>query len=174
MRDFKDKVAVVTGAASGIGRGLAKKCCENGMKVVLADVEAVALWQTEKELTAAGATVLAMQTDVSKLKEIEALAEKTLKTFSGVHLLCNNAGVGGGGRPMWETTQADWQWVLGVNLWGVVHGLRVFVPLMLEQETDCHIVNTASAAGLQYAAPNALYRPANMRWWDSRSNSTST
>ncbi len=147
MKDFKDKVAVVTGAASGIGRAIAERCAQEGMKVVLADVEEQALAQTEQELRATGATVLAVRTDVAKSAEVEALAQKTLQAFGAVHLLFNNAGVGAG-TTIWESSLADWQWVLGVNLWGVIHGLRVFVPIMLAQDTECHIVNTASVAGL--------------------------
>jgi NAD(P)-dependent dehydrogenase (short-subunit alcohol dehydrogenase family) len=147
MNHFKDKVAVITGAASGIGLSLAKRCCREKMKVVLADVEEGALRQAETDLKATGAAALAVRTDVSKLADIEALARKTLETFGAVHLLFNNAGVGAG-TTAWESTQADWEWTIGVNLWGVIHGLRVFVPIMLRQATDCHVVNTASVAGL--------------------------
>ena len=117
------------------------------MKVVLADIEEEALTVAEQEMKAAGASVLAVLTDVSKASDVEALAQKTLDTFKAVHLLCNNAGVEAG-TSVWESTLADWQWVMGVNLWGVIHGVRVFVPIMLEQGTECHIVNTASMAGL--------------------------
>ncbi len=157
MKDFKDKVAVVTGAASGIGRAIAERCVQEGMKAVLADIEEPALAQTEQELTATGATVLAVRTDVSKAAEVEALAQRTLKVFGQVHLLFNNAGVGAG-TTVWESSLADWQWVLGVNLWGVIHGLRVFVPIMLAQDTECHIVNTASVAGLLNYHPTAPYQ----------------
>jgi NAD(P)-dependent dehydrogenase (short-subunit alcohol dehydrogenase family) len=148
MKTFKDKVAVITGAASGIGRGLAERCVQEGMKVVLADVEREALAKAEASMKAAGAAVLAVQTDVSQARDIETLAQKTLAAFGAVHLLCNNAGVAGTPAPIWESTIADWEWVTGVNLWGVIHGVRVFIPLMLAQDTDCHIVNTASMAGL--------------------------
>lgn len=151
MEHFKEKVAVVTGAASGIGHGLAERCAEEGMKVVIADIEERALRETEKALKDRGADVLALKTDVSRLQDIEALARNTVNAFGGVHLLFNNAGVqvgGGEGKPLWEYTMADWEWVLGVNLQGVVHGIRVFTPFMLEQDTECHIVNTASMAGL--------------------------
>lgn len=156
MKEFKDKVAVITGAASGIGRGLAERCAQEGMKVVLADIEDEALALAEKEMKATGASVLAVLTDVSKANNIEALAQKTLSTFKAVHLLCNNAGVGAG-RLLWESTQADWEWVMGVNLWGVIHGVRIFVPTMLEQGTECHIVNTASMAGLISGPGEAIY-----------------
>jgi NAD(P)-dependent dehydrogenase (short-subunit alcohol dehydrogenase family) len=148
MREFKDKVAVITGAASGLGRAMADRCAQEGMKVVLADVEREPLAKTEASMKASGATVLAVRTDVSQAPDVEALARKALEAFGAVHLLCNNAGVGTGAAPIWESTIADWEWVIGVNLWGVIHGIRVFVPIMLKQDTDCHIVNTASVAGL--------------------------
>jgi len=147
MKEFKDKVAVITGAASGIGRALADRCAQEGMKVVLADVEPESLTKAEASMKAAGATVLAVRIDVSQAKDIEALARKTLDTFGAVHLLCNNAGVATD-TPIWESPLAEWEWVMGVNLWSVIHGVRVFVPLMLAQDTECHIVNTASLAGL--------------------------
>jgi len=151
MKEFKDKVAVVTGAASGIGRGLAGQCAKEGMKVVVADVEEPALEEVGRTLKASGADVLAVNTDVSKFKDIEALAQKTLDTFGGVHLLFNNAGVqaeASSHKPPWEYTLSDWEWVMGVNLWGVIHGIKVFVPIMLDQKVECHIVNTSSMAGL--------------------------
>jgi NAD(P)-dependent dehydrogenase (short-subunit alcohol dehydrogenase family) len=156
MKEFKDKVAVVTGAASGIGRSLAERCAEEGMKVVLADVEAAALAGTARDLSAAGATLLAVRTDVSKATEVENLAQKTLNAFGAVHLLFNNAGVGHPGA-VWEATLADWEWVIGVNLWGVIHGIRTFVPLMLAQNTEGHVVNTASMAGLTAAGGYGIY-----------------
>lgn len=147
MQDLVGKVAVITGAASGIGRALAQRCAQEKMKVVLADIEEEALVQTEQILRAQGATVLSICTDVAQAAAIEALAQQTLSTFGAVHLLCNNAGVAASG-PVWEMSVADWEWVLGVNLWGVVHGIRTFVPLMLAQDVEAHIVNTASIAGL--------------------------
>src|ERR1700733_1304081 len=145
MKEFRDKVAVITGAASGLGRAMAERCVQEGMKVVLADVEVEALTKTEASMKASGATVLAIRTDVSEASDVEALAQKTLEVFGAVHLLCNNAGVGTGSA-IWKSTIADWEWIIGVNLWGVIHGVRVFVPIMLEQDTECHIVNTASMA----------------------------
>jgi NAD(P)-dependent dehydrogenase (short-subunit alcohol dehydrogenase family) len=147
MKDLEGKVAVITGAASGIGFALAERCVREGMKAVLADVEGEALAWAEASLKAAGASVLAVRTDVSRAGDVEALARKTLDAFGAVHLLCNNAGVGTRGL-VWEGTAAEWEWVLGVNLWGVIHGIRVFVPLMLAQDTECQVVNTASVAGL--------------------------
>jgi NAD(P)-dependent dehydrogenase (short-subunit alcohol dehydrogenase family) len=157
MREFKDKVAVITGAASGIGRAIAERCVQEGMKAVLADVEVEPLTQSAAAMTAAGATVLAVQTDVAQAEDVEALAHKTLDAFGAVHLLCNNAGVGAG-TSIWESTLADWEWVTGVNLWGVIHGVRVFVPIMLAQDTACHIVNTASMAGLISGPGLGVYR----------------
>lgn len=147
MKTFRDKVAVITGAASGIGRAIADRCAREGMRVVLADIEAPALAQAEAEMKGAGADVLAVLTDVSHAGDVEALARKTLDAYGAVHLLCNNAGVGGGSTA-WESTINDWKWVLGVNLWGILHGLRVFLPIMLDQDAEGHIVNTASLAGL--------------------------
>jgi NAD(P)-dependent dehydrogenase (short-subunit alcohol dehydrogenase family) len=147
VKEFKDKVAVITGAASGIGRAIAERCVRQGMKAVLADVEAEALARTEASLKGSGAAVLAVRTDVSQARDIEALARKALEAFGAVHLLCNNAGVATIGS-VWESPLADWEWLVGVNLWGVVHGVRVFVPLMLAQDTECHIVNTAFLSGL--------------------------
>ena len=156
MKDFKGKVAVVTGAASGIGRGMAERFAAEGMHVVLADVEAPALEAAEKEMAAAGASVLAVRTDVSSAADVGALAERTIERFGKVHVLCNNAGVGGGAGA-WDTSIEDWQWVLGVNLWGVVHGVRSFVPLMIAGGEEAHIVNTASVAGLMPGAGGAGY-----------------
>lgn len=157
MKDFKDKVAVITGAASGIGRGLAERCADEGMRIVLADIEESALATAETEMAAHGATVLAVRTDVSDADSVETLAQTTLETFGAVHLLCNNAGVIVAGST-WENTLRDWEWVMGVNLWGVIHGIHVFVPIMLDQRIECHVVNTASIAGL--VSPrigNAIY-----------------
>ena len=147
MQDVRSKVAVVTGGASGIGRALVDRFAADGMKVVVADVETAALETTGRELAARGADVLTVRTDVSKAEDVAALAERTLARFGKVHVVCNNAGVSVGG-PMWEHTLADWEWVLGVNLWGVVHGVRTFVPIMLRQGEPAHVVNTASLAGL--------------------------
>lgn len=157
MKVFRGKVAVITGAASGIGRGLADRCVQEGMKVVLADIDGEALIQAEKELKAAGATVLAVLTDVAKPNDIEALAQRTIDAFGAVHLLCNNAGVAAGERIL-EASLADWEWVIGVNLWGVIHGVRVFMPIMLEQDTDCHVVNTASMAGFESDPGKGIYK----------------
>jgi NAD(P)-dependent dehydrogenase (short-subunit alcohol dehydrogenase family) len=147
MKDFKGKVAVITGAASGIGFGLAERCAQEGMKVVLAGINEDTLKKAEKDIKKTGATTLVVKTDVSKAGDVEALAQKTIAAFGAVHLLFNNAGVAGGGN-VWGSTLADWQWTLGVNLWGVIYGVHFFVPIMLKQNTECHIVNTASTVGL--------------------------
>ncbi len=157
MKNFRGKVAVVTGAASGIGRGLAEACAREGMKVVLADVDEAALSQTERELQDSGADVMAVRTDVSQAEDVEALAQRTLDAFGAAHLLFNNAGVGAG-TTVWESTLEDWRWVLGVNLWGVIHGVRTFVPLMLKQGDECHVVNTASMAGLVSGPALGVYK----------------
>jgi NAD(P)-dependent dehydrogenase (short-subunit alcohol dehydrogenase family) len=152
VKDLSNKVAVVTGAASGVGRALAARCVREGMKVVLADIEAAALTETARELDAGGTDILVVRTDVSRADEVDTLARMTLDRFGAVHLLFNNAGVIKGGL-LWEYSLSDWEWMIGVNLWGVVHGVRTFVPLMLAQDVECHIVNTASIAGL-IAPPN--------------------
>jgi NAD(P)-dependent dehydrogenase (short-subunit alcohol dehydrogenase family) len=157
MKEFKGKVAVITGAASGIGRGIAERCVQEEIKVVLADIEEAPLRETEQTLKAKGASVLALRTDVSKASDIETLARKTLDAFGAAHLLFNNAGVQTR-KTIWESTLADWEWVININLWGVIHGVRVFVPIMLQQQTECHIVNTASAVGLISGSETATYR----------------
>ena len=156
MIDFRDKVAVVTGGASGIGRAMAERFAAEGMKIVIADVEAAALVRAVAEMKASGADAIGVRTDVSKAAEVEALAQAAVDAFGAVHVLCNNAGVGAGG-PSWEVSLADWEWVLGVNLWGVIHGVRTFVPLMLRQGEEAHIVNTASMAGLMSGVSGAAY-----------------
>jgi NAD(P)-dependent dehydrogenase (short-subunit alcohol dehydrogenase family) len=156
LKEFRNKVAVVTGAASGIGLGIARRCVREGMKVVLADVEESVLARAENELTSMGGTVLPVITDVSSSDQVEALASKTIETFGAVHILCNNAGVAVDGS-IWECSLAGWEWVIGVNIWGAIHGIRTFVPIMLSQDTECHIVNTASVAGLTPYHPGASY-----------------
>lgn len=157
MRDFLGKVAVVTGAASGIGRALTERCLEEGMHVVMADIEEAVLTRVAAELQATtNNKVVPVVTDVSREAELRNVLDEALDNFNAVHLLFNNAGVGGGGNS-WTATQKDWDWVLGVNLWSVIHGLRVFVPQMISQNEPCHIVNTASVAGLLGGTTNALY-----------------
>ncbi len=156
MKDVKGRVAVVTGAASGIGRGMAESFAAAGMKVVLADVDAERLGEFARELEKSGAEVLPVKTDVSRQDQVDELARRALDAFGAVHVVCNNAGVAHGGVPTWQSTLHDWEWIVGVNLMGVVHGVRTFTPLLLEQG-EGHIVNTASMAGLISGAGNALY-----------------
>lgn len=157
MKDFEGKVAVVTGAASGIGRAIAEKCLAEGMNVVMADIEKDALDRTASELQSGGTnSILPVPTDVAILDQLENLADRAFDEFGAVHLLFNNAGVGGGGNA-WTATEKDWKWVLGVNLMSVIHGVRIFVPRMIAQDTECHVVNTASIAGLLTATTNACY-----------------
>ena len=149
MEDFRGKTAVVTGAASGIGRGLATRFAAEGMRVVMADVEAEALEKAAAELEADGAEVLTVVTDVSDRASVDALAAATIDRFGPPNVLCNNAGVsGGGGGAIWETTDKDWAWTVGVNLMGVVHGIQAFVPAMVASGEQGHIVNTSSILGL--------------------------
>jgi NAD(P)-dependent dehydrogenase (short-subunit alcohol dehydrogenase family) len=147
VKTFRDRVAVVTGAASGIGLALAQRFAAAGMKVVLADVERTALVRAEEAVRAGGANTLSVVTDVSRESDVEALAKRTLETFGAVHVVCNNAGVGGDAGFSWEQTAENWRWVLDVNLWGVIHGIRTFVPILLRQDDEGHVVNTASMAG---------------------------
>jgi NAD(P)-dependent dehydrogenase (short-subunit alcohol dehydrogenase family) len=140
------RVAVVTGAASGIGLGLCERFAAEGMRVVMADVEEPALKAAADRLTEGGAEVLPVVTDVSNAEQVDALKDRTLATFGAVHLLCNNAGVGGSHAPLWEIPLGEWEWILGVNLWGVVHGVRSFLPALLDSDAG-YVVNTASIFG---------------------------
>lgn len=152
MDDFSGKVAVLTGAASGFGLACAHLGAQKGMKLVLVDVQPDALAAVERATKASGADVLALQVDVSDAVQMEHLAHQVQERFGAPHFVFNNAGVAGGGL-VWENSVQDWRWILGVNLWGVIHGVRLFTPMMLEAaERDPlyrgHIVNTASMAGL--------------------------
>jgi NAD(P)-dependent dehydrogenase (short-subunit alcohol dehydrogenase family) len=146
MRDLKGKVAVVTGAASGIGRAMAERFAREGMKLVLADIQEKPLAEAREVIAKLGVEAIAVTCDVSRWEAVDALAARAFEAFGGAHVVCNNAGVGVGGLA-WEMTQAEWEWVLGVNLWSVVHGVRAFVPRMIKQG-EGHMVNTASVAGL--------------------------
>src|SRR5215510_12346904 len=156
MKQLKDRVAVVTGAASGIGLALAERFAAEGMKVVMADIEKTALTSAADGLRRTGAAVLPTEVDVARPDHVERLAEETYKKFGATHVLCNNAGVAVLGA-VHEHTLADWQWVLNVNLWGVIHGVRAFVPRMLAGGDEGHIVNTASMAGLTTAPFMSVY-----------------
>ena len=154
MDELSGKVAVVTGAASGIGLAMARAFVAEGMQVVLADIEADALDKAIADMPE-GAEVLAVVCDVSDGAAVDALRDAAVERFGAVHVVCNNAGVSTGGL-IWTLTEADWEWTLGVNLWGVIHGVRAFTPLLIEQG-EGHIVNTASMAGLISAGFMAAY-----------------
>jgi NAD(P)-dependent dehydrogenase (short-subunit alcohol dehydrogenase family) len=151
VRELNGKVALVTGGASGIGRAMATQFAADGMQVVIADVEDAALQHTAAELGVVG-----VRTDVGDASSVEALADQVCDRFGTVHVLCNNAGVGGGGQ-IADLTLADWKWVLDVNLWGVIHGLHSFLPRLLANPDGGHVVNTASMAGLFASAGMGPY-----------------
>jgi len=150
--EFTGRVAVITGAGSGFGREFARVAATRGMKLALADINQSALDETVQALRDAGADALGVRTDVSSADAMQGLADATMAAYGAVHLLFNNAGVASGGF-VWESTAADWEWVMGANVWSVIHGVRIFTPLMLAHGEPAHIVNTASAAGL-ISAPN--------------------
>lgn len=156
LTEFAGKVAVITGAGSGIGRALVERCVAEGMSVVAADVEQGALDET-LELVA-DSPAIGVRCDVARYHEVDQLADAAYDTFGAVHLLCNNAGVFQAGL-LWERTMADWEWVLGVNVWGIIHGIRSFVPRMIAQGGEGHVVNTSSLAGL---VSNAFSGPYNV------------
>jgi NAD(P)-dependent dehydrogenase (short-subunit alcohol dehydrogenase family) len=147
MDPFRDRVAVITGGAGGIGLAMARGFAERGASVVLADLNSEALQKAEKDLAAIGGPVLPVVTDVTNLDSVRALAKATKERFGGVHIVCNNAGIALFGE-MAQATHRDWEYTMNVDFWGVVHGVEVFVPLLLEQGQGGHIVNTASMAGL--------------------------
>ena len=146
MRELKGKVAAVTGAASGLGRSMALAFASEGMHVALADVDETGLSSVQDEVLAKGGRAITLKVDVSDARQVEAFRDHTLARLGGVHLVCNNAGVSPLGA-VWEASVRDWQWILGVNLWGVIHGVRAFAPALIAQG-EGHIVNTASVAGL--------------------------
>ncbi len=156
MKNFRDRVAVVTGAASGIGLALAERFAAEGMKVVMADVEAGPLATASDRLRRHGAAILATRADVSRPEDVERLADETYGAFGAAHVVCNNAGVAVIGA-VHEHTLADWQWVINVNLWGVIHGVHTFLPRMLAGGDEGHFVNTASMAGLTTAPFMSVY-----------------
>jgi len=156
MKEFAGKVAVITGAAEGIGRAVAEEAAARGMKLVLADVDAARLDATTSELRAKGADADGLRTDVSKPGQVDDLASLTFARFGRVHLLVANAGVACA-KPVWETTPGDWEWVMGVNLYGVTNALRAFLPRMLAGGDEGHVVATASMAGLLSLPSMAAY-----------------
>ena len=146
MKMLEGKVAAVTGAASGLGRAMALAFAGEGMHAALADIDEPGLKSTLNEVQGRGVRAFAMRVDVSRYQEVESFCSKAIAQFGATHVVCNNAGVSPLGA-VWENTLADWQWILGVNLWGVIHGVRAFVPRLLAQG-EGHVVNTASVAGL--------------------------
>lgn len=158
MQQLADKTAVITGAAAGIGLAMAERFAREGMKVVLADIDGPALTAALQGLKAAGHDVAGQVCDVTSERSVADLADFATSTYGELHLVCNNAGIGGGAaddRPLWEASVADWKWVMDINVWGVIHGIRTFVPLLMRQGKPAHVINTASKAGL--LAGTSLY-----------------
>lgn len=147
MKELSGKVAVVTGAARGIGFALCEQLADAGMKLVLADIDAAELADAEDRIKSAGCETLALVADVSREQDMQRLADKTIDRFDEVHVLCNNAGVFGRPAYAWEQNPQEWHKVLNINLWGVINGIRAFIPIMQKQDTEAHIVNVASVAG---------------------------
>jgi NAD(P)-dependent dehydrogenase (short-subunit alcohol dehydrogenase family) len=175
--EISGRTAVVTGAASGIGRAMAERFASAGMRVVLADIDEPGLREAERALAGDGAAVTGIPCDVSSRAAVDTLADAAESRFGTVHLACNNAGVSGGSWPIWSTTENDWAWVLGVNVMGVVHGLQVFVPRMIASGEQCHVVNTSSVSGLS-TGPHSIYgvakhavtRLSEIAWYDLRAS----
>lgn len=159
MKDFKGKVAVITGAASGIGRAMANDFAKRGMHVVLADIQEELVSEAAREVAGHGVETLYHVTDVASLASVQALADAAYQRFGAVHMLCNNAGVGIGG-PLQSATHRDWEWVIGIDLWGVIHGVEAFVPRMIAGKQGGHIVNTASMAGVIASKGLGIYNTA--------------
>jgi NAD(P)-dependent dehydrogenase (short-subunit alcohol dehydrogenase family) len=155
MQDFEGKVAVVTGAASGIGLGLAERFAREGMKVVMSDIDADALAVAVQALRHGEHDVLGVVADVAQPESVEALARQALEAYGKVHIVCNNAGVLNSASTLWDASVRDWQWMFGVNVWGVINGVRTFTPILLAQDEEGWIVNTASIAGL--GAGSSIY-----------------
>jgi NAD(P)-dependent dehydrogenase (short-subunit alcohol dehydrogenase family) len=156
MQELKKKVAVITGAAEGIGKAIALAAANEGMRLVLADISAEQLDKTVNQIRQSGASVIGVVTDVALEHEVQALADRAYAEFGNVHLLVNNAGVAFA-KSAWETSAKDWEWIMGINLYGVTHALRIFVPRMLANNEDGHIINTASLAGLVSEPALAAY-----------------
>jgi len=162
MQNLSGRVAVITGAGSGMGAAMARRFARSGMKIVVSDIDAAAAEATRAALCEAGHAAIAMRTDVASAAEVEALADTAYKHFGAVHLLCNNAGVvpSGRQRAIWEYPLEDWKWSLDVNLMGVVHGIRSFVPRMLAVGAEGHVLTTASVAGLVSSSGSVVYSAA--------------
>ncbi len=156
MRNLKNKVAVITGGASGLGLAMAKRFGREGMRIVLADIELERLNAAVADLENLGVAALGVSCDVSRAEDVENLAHRTLEHFGSVNVVCNNAGVAPSGL-IWEHSTKDWEWAFGPNVWGVIHGIRVFTPILLNQKEEGHIVNTASVAGLMSFNGMGLY-----------------
>lgn len=159
MKDFKGKTAVVTGAASGLGKAMATDLARRGMNIVAADIEEPALQSAAEEFKALGVECLPVVCNVAEQEQVESLADQAFDKFGGVHVVCNNAGVAGGG-PLEKASLKDWKWIIDVDLWGVVYGVQAFVPRMVEQNQGGHIVNTASMAGLIASKGMGIYNTA--------------
>ena len=155
MKDFQGKTAVITGGAAGIGRAMAELFLGKGMNVVIGDIEQSVLDKTVGQLQALGPCI-GVKVDVSSAKEVQALADAAVNAYGGIHIACNNAGVFAGGL-LWEESIADYQWQMDVNVWGVVHGIRTFVPIMKAQDAECHVVNTASMAAVTAMPYSGIY-----------------
>jgi len=163
VQQLEQRVAWITGAASGIGLAIAHRLADEKMKLVLVDVEDGALSDAERALRAKGANVLALRVDVSNGDAMAAAVARARDAFGIIHVICNNAGVGGSGGPMWLLSEADWRWPVDVNLWGVIHGIRLLVPQLLASGEEGHVINTASIAGLTsppFMAPYAATKHA--------------
>jgi len=159
MKELKGKVAAVTGAASGLGRAMALAFADEGMDVALADVDLNNLLLTEKDIRSKGVRTLSVKADVSRANDVESFAQQTLEALGAAHVVCNNAGVSPLGA-VWENTVDEWQWILGVNLWGVIHGVHTFLPILKRNRDGGHIVNTASMAGLVAGPRHGAYAAA--------------
>ena len=153
---FSNKVTIVTGGALGIGGGIARKFSEKGSKIVIADIEEGPLQAAVSKLQKTGVSTIGVKCDVSLGEDVEKLAHQTLEHFGAINIVCNNAGVAPSGV-IWEHSTKDWEWAMGPNVWGVIHGIRVFTPIMLKQKEEGHIVNTASVAGLMSFNGMGLY-----------------
>lgn len=156
MQDFQGKTAVITGGASGIGLAMGETFAAAGMNIVLADIEEQPLAQAASQLQQQGANCIGVVTDVANADAVQTLADKAVAEFGAIHVACNNAGVFTGGL-LWEESLADYRWVLDVNLWGVIHGIRSFLPIMQAQDCECHMVNTASMAALTSMPYSGIY-----------------